>query len=47
MIVVTIPGIGKLGIKQIILDLNGTIALDGKIIQGVAERLGILYLSPY
>lgn len=39
MIVETIPGIGKLRIKQLVLDLNGTIALDGKIIQGVAERL--------
>jgi len=37
MIVVTIPGIGKLRIKQIILDLKVTIALDRKIIQGVAE----------
>ncbi|RLJ04141.1 MAG: ATPase P [Candidatus Aenigmatarchaeota archaeon] len=30
-------------IKQLVLDLNVTIALDGKIIQGVAERLDRLY----
>jgi P-type E1-E2 ATPase len=39
MIDVAIPGKGKLKIKQLVLDLNGTIALDGEIIDGVAERL--------
>lgn len=39
MIDITIPGSGKLSIKQLVLDLNGTIALDGEIIDGVAERL--------
>ncbi len=39
MIDTTIPGRGTFRIKQLVLDLNGTIALDGKIINGVAERL--------
>ncbi len=42
MIKLDIPGRGKLVIKNLILDLNGTIALDGRIIEGVAERLQIL-----
>jgi len=39
MIDIAIPGKGKLKIKRLVLDLNGTIALDGEIIDGVAERL--------
>jgi len=42
MMDITIPGTGKWRIKQLVLDLNGTIALDGKIIEGVAERLNHL-----
>ena len=36
---ITNPGIGKFKVKQLIFNLNGAIALDAKIIQGVAERL--------
>ena len=39
MIEIAIPGVGKLKAKHLILDLNGTIALDGIIIDGVKERL--------
>lgn len=39
MLNITVPGVGKLEVKQLVLDLNGTITLDGKIIEGVAERL--------
>ena len=34
-----IPGWGKLVISNLILDFNGTIAVDGRMIEGVAERL--------
>jgi hypothetical protein len=34
-----IPGREVLEITTIILDLNGTLAIDGKIIEGVKERL--------
>jgi len=35
----SIPGIGNLEITTIVLDLNGTIAVHGKIVPGVKERL--------
>jgi P-type E1-E2 ATPase len=37
-----VPGWGDLALKYLVLDLNGTVALDGKIIPGVAERLAAL-----
>lgn len=39
MIEVTIPGRETCRFEQLVLDLNGTIAADGEIIEGVAERL--------
>jgi P-type E1-E2 ATPase len=42
MIDITIPGRGSYTIEYVILDLNGTIALDGKIIRGVMERVVML-----
>ena len=39
---ISIPGRGEYLIKHLILDLNGTIALDGELIEGVAERLNQL-----
>jgi len=36
---IIIPGRGSYSIEYIILDLNGTIALDGRIIRGVKERV--------
>ena len=36
---ISIPGRGEYLIKHLILDLNGTIALDGELIEGVAKRL--------
>jgi len=38
----TIPGRGDFVIKNLILDLNGTIAFDGNIITGVKKRLSYL-----
>ena len=42
MIEITIPGRGNYAIKNLVLDLNGTIALDGKMIQGVKEKVAML-----
>ena len=42
MIEVEVPGRGTLRLEQLLLDLNGTIALDGALLDGVAERLQAL-----
>ena len=42
MLEISIPGRGYYHIEYLILDLNGTIALDGKLIRGVKERISAL-----
>jgi soluble P-type ATPase len=42
MISIEIPGWGNIGIENIVLDLNGTIATDGKIPLEVKEKINIL-----
>ncbi len=44
MIKVEIPGYhdGRLELEHLVLDFNGTIAVDGKLIDGVAERITTL-----
>lgn len=42
MIEVAIPGRRKYKFGHLVLDLNGTIALDGSILEGVPERLDLL-----
>lgn len=39
MLEISIPPRGILSLEYLVLDLNGTIALDGQLIPGVAERL--------
>ena len=39
MLTINIPGRGELALSHLVLDYNGTIALDGTIIPGIAERL--------
>ena len=39
MIEITVPGYPAIVLEHLILDYNGTIALDGKLIPGVKERL--------
>ena len=39
MIEVDIPGRGKLMLEHLVMDVNGTLALDGILIDGVAERI--------
>lgn len=42
MIAIDIPGMKRLTIKNIVLDFNGTIAMDGSLIPGVGEKLNSL-----
>ena len=37
-----IPGFGELELSRLVLDFNGTLALDGALLPGVAERLAAL-----
>lgn len=39
MIVIEIPGVGRLELAHLVLDYNGTLALDGHLLEGVASRL--------
>ena len=36
---ITVPGRGSHSIEHLILDLNGTISVDGRIVRGVKEKL--------
>ena len=42
MIELNIPGRGELQIEHLVMDVNGTLALDGILIEGVARRIGKL-----
>ena len=42
MIEINIPGRGILKLKHLVMDVNGTLAVDGVLIDGVAKRIGIL-----
>lgn len=42
MINLTIPGRGELAIHHIVTDVNGTLALDGVLLEGLAERIASL-----
>lgn len=39
MIAHTIPGFGTLRLQHLVLDFNGTLALDGRLLPGVRPRL--------
>ena len=39
MIEITIPGYGKLKFKHMVLDYNGTLAVDGELLPGVKDAL--------
>ena len=39
MIELTIPGRGRLQLQHLVTDVNGTLALDGTLIDGVAQRI--------
>ena len=42
MISVEVPGVDTFSIEHVVLDVNGTIALDGTIAGGVPERVALL-----
>lgn len=42
MIAIDIPGRGMLKLRHLVLDYNGTVACDGRLIAGVEERLEAL-----
>ena len=42
MIELNIPGMGTFRLDQLVCDVNGTLAVDGKLLDGVAERLANL-----
>ena len=42
MVTVSIPGRGRLALVHLVLDVNGTLALDGALLPGVAERIEAL-----
>ena len=39
MIAHKIPGFGALRLEHLVLDYNGTLALDGRLLRGVGPRL--------
>ena len=42
MIEITIPGFKQLRLEHLVLDYNGTLAVDGEMIPGVKSRLRVL-----
>lgn len=42
MIKITIPGRGNLNLEVLVLDFNGTIAVDGVLIESVRDSLAVL-----
>lgn len=42
MIELTIPGRGTLQLQHLVLDVNGTLAVDGLLLEGVTRRLNAL-----
>jgi soluble P-type ATPase len=42
MLNLEIPGFGTLHLEHLVLDYNGTLARDGKILPEVSDRLGLL-----
>jgi len=42
MIQVNIPGLGEYHLAHLVMDVNGTLAVDGELITGVAEKIASL-----
>lgn len=42
MIELTVPGRGVLRLEHLVTDVNGTLAIDGQLIEGVAKRIAVL-----
>jgi P-type E1-E2 ATPase len=43
MIELTIPGRGEYRLEHLVMDVNGTLAVDGVLLEGVARRIGVLH----
>jgi hypothetical protein len=42
MIDINIPGYGRLRLQHLVMDYNGTLALDGRLLPGVVESIKTL-----
>jgi P-type E1-E2 ATPase len=42
MISLTIPGHGDYELEHLVMDVNGTIAVDGLLVEGIAKKIGSL-----
>ena len=42
MIKIEIPGFNKLTLQHLVMDYNGTLACDGRLLAGVEDRLNVL-----
>jgi len=42
MLEINIPGRGNLQINHLVSDVNGTLALDGVLLEGLARKIGLL-----
>jgi len=42
MIDIEVPGFRRFHLEHLVLDVNGTIAMDGRLLEGVAELIGEL-----
>lgn len=42
VIELNIPGHGSLRLQHLVTDVNGTLAVDGQLIEGTAKRIGLL-----
>ncbi|MGZ9223864.1 MAG: HAD family hydrolase [Anaerolineales bacterium] len=42
MIELNIPGRGLLRLQHLVTDVNGTLAVDGQLIEGIAKKIGLL-----
>lgn len=42
MMKIEIPGFNKLTLEHLVMDYNGTLACDGRLLEGVVDRLNVL-----
>jgi P-type E1-E2 ATPase len=43
MIELTIPGRGVYGLEHLVMDVNGTLAIDGQLMDGIAKKIASLH----
>jgi len=42
MIELSIPGTGSVRLEHLVCDVNGTVAVDGKLVEGASRAIGVL-----